>query len=124
MKKKVLIVEDEQEVVEQIERLLSKVEECEVSVAYDGAQALKELKSNDYNLVLLDIKMPGMSGIEVMRKFKEIKKLPKIIVITGHDDQQVLSQVMEIGVCDYMVKPIDYVYFSQKVKAILSNRDF
>ena len=76
------------------------------------------MKNNDYDLVFLDIRMPRMSGLEIMNKIKSAKPLPHMIVITGYEDTDVASQVREMG-ADYVVKPIALSNVKEWVKVPL-----
>ncbi|MFK5889531.1 MAG: sigma-54 dependent transcriptional regulator [Flavobacteriaceae bacterium] len=105
---KILIIEDEAA----IRRVLSKiiVEEnkaYEVSEAEDGLEGIELIKNNDYDLVLCDIKMPKMDGIEVLEKTQKIKPEIPFIMISGHGDLDMAVATMRMGAFDYISKPPD-----------------
>ena len=105
---KILIIEDEAA----IRRVLSKiiVEEnkaYEVSEAEDGLLGIELIKNNDYDLVLCDIKMPKMDGIEVLEKTQKIKPEIPFIMISGHGDLDMAVSTMRKGAFDYISKPPD-----------------
>ncbi|MBP6759794.1 MAG: sigma-54-dependent Fis family transcriptional regulator [Flavobacterium sp.] len=105
---KILIIEDEAA----IRRVLSKIlsEESDTYIvedAEDGAQGLEKIKNNDYDLVLCDIKMPKMDGVEVLEAVKKIKPEIPMVMISGHGDMETAIQTMRLGAFDYISKPPD-----------------
>ncbi len=105
---KILIIEDEAA----IRRVLSKIlsEESDTYVvedAEDGLQGLEKIKNNDYDLVLCDIKMPKMDGVEVLEAVKKIKPEIPMVMISGHGDMETAIQTMRLGAFDYISKPPD-----------------
>ncbi|NVJ89450.1 MAG: sigma-54-dependent Fis family transcriptional regulator [Flavobacteriaceae bacterium] len=105
---KILIIEDEAA----IRRVLKKIiqEESEnynVEEAEDGLQGLELIKNNDFDLVLCDIKMPKMDGVEVLEKSKKIKPETPIVMISGHGDLDTAVNTMRLGAFDYISKPPD-----------------
>ena len=119
MKKRVLVVDDEEGI-----RLLYKEEleeeGCEVELAASGEEALKKLASGRVDLVLLDIKMPGMDGIEVLRKIKERWKELPVILCTAfpHYKQEFGTWASDA----YIVKSSDLRELKEKVKDILQKK--
>jgi len=105
---KILIIEDEAA----IRRVLSKIigeenKEYEVTEAEDGLEGIELIKNNDYDLVLCDIKMPKMDGVEVLEKTQKIKPEIPFIMISGHGDLDMAVATMRIGAFDYISKPPD-----------------
>ena len=105
---KILIIEDEAA----IRRVLSKIlcEEnntYEVEEAEDGSVGLEKIKNNDYDLVLCDIKMPKMDGVEVLEEVKKIKPEIPMVMISGHGDMETAINTMRLGAFDYISKPPD-----------------
>ena len=105
---KILIIEDE----EAIRRVLSKIlceenESYEVDVAEDGVIGLEKIKGNDYDLVLCDIKMPKMDGVELLEAVKKIDNEIPIVMISGHGDMETAINTMRMGAFDYISKPPD-----------------
>jgi len=105
---KILIIEDEAA----IRRVLSKIiteesKEYQVEVAEDGLQGLNMITKNDYDLVLCDIKMPKMDGVEVLEKTQKIKSEIPFIMISGHGDLDIAVATMRMGAFDYISKPPD-----------------
>ena len=105
---KILIIEDEAA----IRRVLGKIlaEESDtytVEEAEDGTQGLEMIKNEDYDLVLCDIKMPKMDGVEVLEAVKKIKPEIPFVMISGHGDLETAIQTMKLGAFDYISKPPD-----------------
>ncbi|MFH1768036.1 MAG: response regulator [Candidatus Omnitrophota bacterium] len=117
---KILVVEDERGVLEVIKNCLLRFVQAQVFEADNAEEAIRVMKENDLDLVILDIKMPGKSGIDVMREVKETKELPDILVVTAYDSAAVAAQVIKEGAVDYMTKPIVAETLMLKVENILS----
>ena len=105
---KILIIEDEPA----IRRVLTKIltEESDtyiVDEAEDGLLGLNKIKNEDYDLVLCDIKMPKMDGVEVLEAAKKIKPEIQIVMISGHGDLETAVHTMRLGAYDYILKPPD-----------------
>ncbi|MBU3012898.1 sigma-54 dependent transcriptional regulator [Polaribacter vadi] len=105
---KILIIEDEAA----IRRVLSKIiseenDDYNVEQAEDGLLGIEMIKNNDYDLVLCDIKMPKMDGVEVLEKAKKIKPEVPIVMISGHGDLDTAVNTMRLGAFDYISKPPD-----------------
>ncbi len=105
---KILIIEDEAA----IRRVLSKIlsEESDTYIvddSEDGVAGLEKIKNNDYDLVLCDIKMPKMDGVEVLEAVKKIKPEIPMVMISGHGDMETAIQTMRLGAFDYISKPPD-----------------
>ncbi|HET7673701.1 MAG TPA: response regulator [Candidatus Saccharimonadales bacterium] len=104
-KKTILIVEDEKMLSDAYQAILKK-EGYKVDAAYDGEEALKKAKDHEPDLILLDLRMPNMSGIEFLNKYKPLKKHPnvKIIVFSNLDTQKEINEAYELGAHKYMLK--------------------
>jgi CheY-like chemotaxis protein len=117
--KKILIVDDDVEVVEVLTRFFEKTpEEYSVQAATNGEDALAALTLGAPDLVLLDINMPGMNGIEVM---KRIDRQIAVIMITGNVDSAP-AEALKLGAFAYIPKPFDLVYVEQLVPLALMRR--
>lgn len=104
-KQNILIVEDESLLSEAYTTILQK-EGLKTTVAYDGQKALELLKSQPFDLILLDLRMPKMNGIEFLKTFKKSKlgKLPKTIVFSNYDAQKDIDLAFKYGAVRYMLK--------------------
>jgi DNA-binding NtrC family response regulator len=102
----VLIVDDETEFLETLVKRLKK-RNLLVSGESSGEGALARLKEAPADVVVLDVKMPGMSGLDTLREIKKDHPLIEVIMLTGHASMEVAIEGMELGAFDYLMKPID-----------------
>lgn len=122
---KILIIEDEKPIARFLELEL-KHEGYDVDVVYDGREGLKKIESVDYDLVLLDIMLPGLNGIEVCRRVRQFSSVP-IIMLTAKDDISDKVMGLDIGADDYMTKPFAIEELLARIRVIkrksASNKD-
>ena len=111
---RVLVVDDEPEAVELLREFLS-AKGYEVITASDGDEALRKVKEERPHLILLDILMPKMDGLEVLRQLRQIDKEVSVIMITAVNEEAIGRQAMELGAFDYIVKPLDLPYLEQSL---------
>jgi DNA-binding NtrC family response regulator len=105
---RILIIEDEAAIRRVLTKILSEESDTYVvEDAEDGIQGLEKIKNNDYDLVLCDIKMPKMDGVEVLEAVKKIKPEIPMVMISGHGDMETAIQTMRLGAFDYISKPPD-----------------
>ena len=105
---KILIIEDEAAIRRVLSKILSEENDTYiVEDAEDGVAGLEKIKNNDYDLVLCDIKMPKMDGVEVLEAVKKIKPEIPMVMISGHGDMETAIQTMRLGAFDYISKPPD-----------------
>ena len=111
----VLLVDDE---VEFLETLVKRMKKRNVNVfgVKSGEEALKFLEQNPLDVVVLDVRMPGMDGIETLREIKKRHPLVEVIMLTGHANMEVAVQGMELGAFDYLMKPMDIDELLYKVQ--------
>jgi DNA-binding NtrC family response regulator len=102
---KVMVVDDEVDFLETIIKRL-KARKIEVTGAENGQRALEVLAEQDIDVIVLDVKMPGMDGIETLRAIKERKPLTEVIMLTGHASVESGIQGMQLGAFDYVMKPV------------------
>ena len=117
MAKKVLVVDDEKLIVKGI-RFSLEQEGMEVDCAYDGEEALEAIKENDYDVVLLDIMIPKLSGFEVCQSVREFSDVP-IIMLTAKGDDMDKILGLEYGADDYITKPFNILEVKARIKAIM-----
>ena len=105
---RILIIEDEASIRRVLTKILSEENDAyQVEDAEDGLIGFEKIKNNDYDLVLCDIKMPKMDGVEVLQAVKKIKPEIPIVMISGHGDMETAIQTMRLGAFDYISKPPD-----------------
>lgn len=102
----ILLVDDEKTMVKYLSRSLIK-KGFGICTAYDGYAALEQIKTSDFDVVLLDVLMPGIDGIETLRKIKEMKPLTEVIMLTGHASVEVGIEGMKLGAFNYIMKPFN-----------------
>lgn len=117
MAKKVLIVDDEKLIVKGI-RFSLEQDGMEVDCAYDGEEALQMIKDKDYDIVLLDVMLPRLTGFEVCQQVREFSSVP-IIMLTakGEDMDKILG--LEYGADDYITKPFNILEVKARIRAII-----
>ncbi len=105
---KILIIEDEGSIRRVLVKILrEESDKYELDEAEDGAIGFDKIKNNDYDLVLCDIKMPKMDGVEVLEAVKKIKPETVMVMISGHGDMETAINTMRLGAFDYISKPPD-----------------
>lgn len=107
-KKKILVVDDEPQLLEMIQMFL-EIKGFEVIAANNGPEGLTKATAKKPGLILLDIMMPNMDGLEVLRKLKddaETKNIP-VVMLTGKSESKFMFRTQELGAVDYIIKPFD-----------------
>jgi DNA-binding NtrC family response regulator len=105
---RILIIEDEAAIRRVLVKILSEENTSyTVEEAEDGAAGYEKIKNTDYDLVLCDIKMPKMDGVELLEAVKKIKPEIPIVMISGHGDMETAINTMRLGAFDYISKPPD-----------------
>ena len=117
MSKRVLVVDDEKLIVKGI-RFSLEQDGMEVECAYDGEEALEKVKENKYDIILLDLMLPKISGLEVCQQIREFSQVP-IVMLTakGEDMDKILG--LEYGADDYITKPFNILEVKARIKAIM-----
>ena len=117
MASKVLVVDDEKLIVKGIRFSLEK-DDYEVDTAYDGGEALEKAKKNPYDIILMDLMLPVMNGMDVCRQIRDFSDVP-IFMLTakGEDMDKILG--LEYGADDYITKPFNILEVKARIKAIL-----
>ena len=115
MPSKVLLVDDEREFVQTLsERLIMR--DMGSAVAYDGESALNLIKEDEPEVIIVDLKMPGVDGLDVLRKVKETRPEIEVIILTGHGHEEDRQLCMELGAFAYLQKPLDINILSQTIQ--------
>ncbi len=116
MANRVLVVDDEKLIVKGL-RFSLEQDGMEVDCAYDGGEALEMAKKKDYDVVLLDLMLPVMNGLEVCREIREFSDMP-IIMLTAKSDDMDKIMGLEYGADDYITKPFNILEVKARIKAI------
>ena len=117
MSRKVLVVDDEKLIVKGI-RFSLEQDGMEVDCAYDGEEAVEKAKDKKYDIILLDLMLPKMDGLEVCQQIREFSNVP-IVMLTakGEDMDKILG--LEYGADDYITKPFNILEVKARIKAIM-----
>jgi len=120
MEKKILVVDDEELITKSLLRLLSK-EGYNTTVVKSGKEAIDDVKKSDFDLIICDVRMPEMDGIETIKEIRthlkktNKKQIPEIL-ITGYADKEKYEAALDLKIADYLYKPFDTTDFLKIVK--------
>jgi len=106
MKTRVLLVDDEKEFVETLSERLS-LRSYDVTTSLSGDDAVEKVKNHLFDVIILDVLMPGMSGIETLREIKKIKPLIEVIMLTGNATVETAIEGLKLGALDFLLKPCE-----------------
>ena len=121
---KILVIEDESAIRRVLVKILSEEsDQYEVSEAEDGLSGVEKIKTDEFDLVLCDIKMPKMDGVEVLEAVKKIKPEIPIVMISGHGDLDTAVNTMRLGAFDYISKPPDLNRLLNTVRNALDRKE-
>ncbi|BAO74558.1 sigma-54-dependent transcriptional regulator [Winogradskyella sp. PG-2] len=121
---KILIIEDEAAIRRVLVKILSEESDAyQVEEAEDGLAGIEKIKKEDYDLVLCDIKMPKMDGVEVLEAVKKIKPETPMVMISGHGDLDTAINTMRLGAFDYISKPPDLNRLLNTVRIALDRKE-
>ena len=121
MKTRVMVVDDE---VEFVDVLAERLETRDFAVykAYSGDEALKELEKHKVDVVILDVVMPGKSGLETLHEIKHKQPLVEVIMLTGHATVETAIEGMKLGAYDYLMKPTETPDLVQKINGAVARK--
>ncbi|CAM1366348.1 Probable sigma-54 dependent two-component system response regulatory protein [Tenacibaculum sediminilitoris] len=121
---KILIIEDEAAIRRVLKKIISEENDTyEVEEAEDGLEGVEKIKKTDYDLVLCDIKMPKMDGVEVLEKARKLKPEIPMVMISGHGDLDTAVNTMRLGAFDYISKPPDLNRLLNTVRNALDKKE-
>ncbi|MBJ6367065.1 sigma-54-dependent transcriptional regulator [Snuella sedimenti] len=124
MPKRILVIEDEAAIRRVLIKILSEESDSyQLEEAQDGLEGVEKIKNDDYDLVLCDIKMPKMDGVEVLEAVKKIKPEIPIVMISGHGDLDTAVNTMRLGAFDYISKPPDLNRLLNTVRNALDKKE-
>ncbi|MFH0733093.1 MAG: sigma-54 dependent transcriptional regulator [bacterium] len=113
---KIIVIDDDESIRKTIANYLTRLN-YNVKTANNGLSGLELIKSNSFDLVISDVRMPGLNGLELLQKVKEIDSNIQVIIITAHDDMQTTIKAMQYGAYDYLEKPLEV----DRLKFLVSN---
>jgi len=121
---KILVIEDEAAIRRVLVKILSEESDTyQVDEAEDGLEGAEKIKKEDYDLVLCDIKMPKMDGVEVLEAIKKVKPEIPFVMISGHGDLDTAVNTMRLGAFDYISKPPDLNRLLNTVRNALDRKE-
>ncbi len=112
---KILLVDDEEEFVKTLSERIS-MRELGTEIAHDGEQALKLVDSEVPDVMVLDLRMPGIDGIEVLRRVKKAYPSVQVIILTGHGTEKDEEEAKRLGAFDYLQKPVEVEKLVTKIR--------
>src|SRR5512144_192046 len=115
----ILVVDDEPRMAQLLAEYLIE-HGYRVVVAHGGIEALTKLDLEKPSVVLLDVRMPGMDGVEVLRRIRSFDQQVGILMISANDDVELAKQTVEMGAFDYTLKPVDFAYLSRAVEKMMA----
>jgi DNA-binding NtrC family response regulator len=106
MKARLLIVDDEEQFVEALSERLS-MRDYDVTTSLTGEDAIEKMKNFNFDVVILDVRLPGIDGADVLREIKNLKPLTEVIMLTGHGTVEMAIAGMKLGAFDILMKPCE-----------------
>ena len=120
--KKILAIDDDQAVLNYLNIMLLQTGAYEVSTLVNSSKAFHELKNKNYDLLLLDMDMPDVSGLDILKHIKEKNIDIETIVLTGVEDVELAVSAMKLGAFDYLTKPVDNDQLLKIITTVLESR--
>lgn len=121
MKPRVLIVDDEKEFGEALSRRLG-MRQYDVTAAFSGKEAVETMKAYNFDVVILDVLMPGTDGVETLREMKRMRPLTEVIMLTGNATVETAIEGMNLGAYDCLMKPCETEDLFAKVEKACQRR--
>ena len=115
---KILVVEDEHKIANALRQGLQQ-ESYAVDVAYDGEEGLNTALYDEYDLIILDVMMPGLTGYQVCQKLREAGNHTPVLMLTAKDQSRDIVQGLDTGADDYLIKPFSFEVLLARVRALL-----
>jgi len=106
MKSRLLLVDDEKQFIEVLSERLS-MRDYDVTTSLTGEDAIEKIENYNFDVVILDVRLPGVAGTEVLREIKNLKPLTEVIMLTGHGTVEMAIEGMKLGAFDILMKPCE-----------------
>ena len=119
-RRRILLVDDEQDILDILHEHFAK--ECDVETAADGMTALALVRARRPDVIFLDINMPGINGVDVLKSVKELDATIPVLMVTANADNALAAEAIKRGAFSYVPKPFDLKYLNHLVAAALSSR--
>ncbi len=114
MKARLLVVDDEEQFVEALSERLS-MRDYDVTTCLSGEDAIEKMKNYNFDVVILDVRLPGIEGTDVLREIKNLKPLTEVIMLTGHGTVEMAIEGMKLGAFDFLMKPCETADLTVKI---------
>ena len=114
MKSRLLLVDDEEQFVETLSERLT-MRDYDVTTSLTGEDAIEKIKNYNFDVVILDVRLPGIEGTEVLREIKNLKPLIEVIMLTGHGTVEMAIEGMKLGAFDFLMKPCETEDLTAKI---------
>jgi DNA-binding response OmpR family regulator len=111
---RILVVDDEPDAVELLQEFLT-AKGYDVIIASDGEEALRQVKEHRPHLILLDVRMPKLNGMEVLKRVREIDHEVGVIMVTAVNEEETGREALKMGAFDYITKPLDLQYLERSL---------
>jgi DNA-binding NtrC family response regulator len=121
MKIRVLLVDDEEEFAQALSERLA-LRDYDITTSLTGDDALEKIKQFNYDVVILDVAMPGMGGVEALREIKKLKPLTEVIMLTGQGTVETAIEGMKLGAFDFLMKPCKTEELDAKIKIAFARK--
>jgi DNA-binding NtrC family response regulator len=119
---RILLVDDEIVFTDNMTRLLT-ARGYSVTATHSGAAALDVLEENDFDVIVLDLKMPGMDGIATLKEIRKLGLFTQTILLTGHGSIDTALEAVKLGACDYLTKPCEIDELVAKIEEAWEKKD-
>ncbi|MBN2062259.1 MAG: response regulator [Deltaproteobacteria bacterium] len=119
---KILLVDDEVIFTENMSKLL-KSRGYPVKAVNEGSRAIRELEEDNFDVVVLDLKMPGMDGISMLKEINNLGILTEVLILTGHGSIDVAMEAIKLGAYDYLIKPCEIDDLIEKIEEAGKKKD-
>jgi DNA-binding NtrC family response regulator len=119
---RVLFVDDEEELVSAVvERL--ELRDIAAWGATSGIEALKKIEEQDFNVVVLDVRMPGIGGLDILRRLRHAHPRLEVVLFTGHGSTENVDEGLRLGAFDYLQKPVDIEHLVDTIRRAVANQE-